>query len=56
MLEINSSRKISKDIDLVALVISLEEAKEVLKQINIEFTERNNSHSRLQFERWWNES
>jgi tRNA nucleotidyltransferase/poly(A) polymerase len=41
-------KKVSKDIDLVALV-SLEEAKEVLKQINIEFTERSNSHSRLQF-------
>ena len=42
-------KKVSKDIDLVAL-ISLDEAKKVLQQINIEFTEKQNSHSRLQFE------
>jgi poly(A) polymerase len=42
-------KKVSKDIDLVTLV-SLEEAKKILEQINIEFKERNNSHSRLQFE------
>jgi len=42
-------KKISKDIDLVTLV-SLDEAKNVLKQINIHFTESNNSHARLKFE------
>ena len=42
-------KKVSKDIDLVAL-ISIEEAKKVLDQLNIQFKERNNSHARLQFE------
>ena len=42
-------KKVSKDIDLVALV-SLEEAKKVLTQLNIEFKEKNNSHARLQFD------
>ena len=42
-------KKISKDIDLVTLV-SLDEAKKVLEQLNIHFKESHNSHARLQFE------
>jgi len=42
-------KKISKDIDLVTLV-SLDEAKKSLTQLNIHFKESHNSHARLQFE------
>ena len=42
-------KKVSKDIDLVALV-SLDEAKKTLTKLNIAFKEKNNSHARLQFE------
>tara|TARA_R110002020_G_scaffold146184_4_gene320700 strand:- start:3158 stop:4693 length:1536 start_codon:yes stop_codon:yes gene_type:complete len=41
-------KKVSKDLDLVATV-DLEQAKNILKQLNIEFKEKNNSHARLSF-------
>ena len=42
-------KKVSKDIDLVTLV-SLDEAKKALGDLNIHFKETHNSHARLQFE------
>ena len=42
-------KKVSHDIDLVTLV-SLEEAKKVLTELNIPFKEKSNSHCRLQFD------
>ena len=41
-------KKVSKDLDLVATV-DLEQAKNILTQLNIEFKEKNNSHARLSF-------